>query len=66
MTLWAANNVAMSDELPLNLGDRVNQAANFASDMTSIPSRNLTPLMTFRNWFDLAFCARFSTPLSPI
>jgi hypothetical protein len=38
-------------ELPLNLGDGVNQAANLASGMTSIPSRNLTPLMTFGNWF---------------
>ncbi len=51
MTLWPANNVTTSDELPLNLGDGVNQPANLASGMTSIPSRNLTPLMTFGNWF---------------
>ncbi len=40
-------------ELPLNLGDGVNQAANLASaaGATSIPSRNLTPLTTFGNWF---------------
>jgi hypothetical protein len=41
------------NELPLNLGDGVNQAANLASaaGATSIPSRNLTPLTTFGNWF---------------
>ena len=31
------------------LGDGVNQAADFASNATSIPSRNVTPLMTFGN-----------------
>jgi hypothetical protein len=30
-------------------GDGVNQAADLASGATSIPSRNLTPLMTFGN-----------------
>ena len=36
-------------ELWLNLGDGVNQAADFFSDATSIPSRNVTPLTTFGN-----------------
>jgi hypothetical protein len=31
------------------LGDGENQAANLISDATSIPSLNLTPLMTFGN-----------------
>ena len=31
------------------LGDGMNQAADFASNATSIPSRNVTPLMTFGN-----------------
>jgi len=31
------------------LGDGVNQAADFFSDATSIPSRNVTPLTTFGN-----------------
>jgi hypothetical protein len=44
--LWIATN-----ELCLNLGDGVNQAANLASSTTSIPSRNLAPLTTFGNWF---------------
>jgi hypothetical protein len=41
--------------LPLNrelrriFGDGVNQAADLVSGATSIPSRNLTPLMTFGN-----------------
>jgi hexulose-6-phosphate isomerase len=39
------------DELCLNLGDGVNQAANLASSTTSIPSRNLAPLTAFGNWF---------------
>jgi hypothetical protein len=30
-------------------GDGVNQAADFFSDATSIPSRNVTPLTTFGN-----------------
>ena len=30
-------------------GDGVNQAADLVSGATSIPSRNLTPLMTFGN-----------------
>ena len=29
-------------------GDGVNQAADFFSDATSVPSRNVTPLTTFR------------------
>jgi hypothetical protein len=33
----------------LILGDGVNQAADLVSGATSIPSRNLTPLMTFGN-----------------
>ena len=36
-------------ELWLNLGDGVNQAANLISGVTSIPSLNFTPLMTFGN-----------------
>jgi hypothetical protein len=39
------------EELCLNLGDGVNQAANLASSTTSIPSRNLAPLTAFGNWF---------------
>jgi hypothetical protein len=38
-------------ELRLILGDGVNQAADLASGATSIPSWNLTPWMTFGNWF---------------
>jgi hypothetical protein len=38
-------------QLWLILGDGVNQAADLASGATSIPSRNLTPWMTFGNWF---------------
>ena len=37
------------DQLWLILGDGVNQAADLVSGATSIPSRNLTPLMTFGN-----------------
>jgi len=37
------------NELWLNLGDGVNQAANLISGATSIPSLNFTPLMTFGN-----------------
>ena len=37
------------DELWLIFGDGVNQAADFFSDATSIPSRNVTPLTTFGN-----------------
>jgi hypothetical protein len=36
-------------EIWLILGDGVNQAADLASGTTSIPSRNLTPSMTFDN-----------------
>jgi hypothetical protein len=36
-------------ELWLILGDGENQAADFFSDATSIPSRNVTPLTTFGN-----------------
>jgi hypothetical protein len=36
-------------QLWLILGDGVNQAADLVSGTTSIPSRNLTPLMTFGN-----------------
>ena len=38
-------------QLWLILGDGVNQAADLASGATSIPSWNLTPWMTFGNWF---------------
>jgi hypothetical protein len=38
-------------ELWLILGDGMNQAADLASGATSIPSWNLTPWMTFGNWF---------------
>jgi multidrug efflux pump subunit AcrA (membrane-fusion protein) len=41
----------VTEELCLNLGDGVNQAANLASSTTSIPSRNLAPLTIFGNWF---------------
>ena len=37
-------------ELRRIFGDGVNQAADLVSGATSIPSRNLTPLMTFGNW----------------
>jgi hypothetical protein len=37
------------DELCWIFGDGVNQAADFFSDATSIPSRNVTPLTTFGN-----------------
>jgi hypothetical protein len=36
-------------ELRRIFGDGVNQAADLVSGVTSIPSRNLTPLMTFGN-----------------
>ncbi len=36
-------------ELWRNFGDGVNQAADFFSAATSIPSRNVTPLTTFGN-----------------
>jgi hypothetical protein len=36
-------------ELCWIFGDGVNQAADFFSDATSIPSRNVTPLTTFGN-----------------
>jgi hypothetical protein len=38
-------------QLWLILGDGVNQAADLALGATSIPSWNLTPWMTFGNWF---------------
>ena len=38
-----------SNELCGIFGDGVNQAADFFSDATSIPSRNVTPLTTFGN-----------------
>jgi hypothetical protein len=40
---------ARLDELRRIFGDGVNQAADLVSGATSIPSRNLTPLMTFGN-----------------
>jgi hypothetical protein len=36
-------------ELCWIFGDGVNQAADFFSDATSIPSRNVTPLTIFGN-----------------
>jgi hypothetical protein len=42
---------ALIEELWLILGDGVNQAADLALGATSIPSWNLTPWMTFGNWF---------------
>jgi hypothetical protein len=42
---------ASGGQLWLILGDGVNQAADLASGATSIPSWNLTPWMTFGNWF---------------
>ena len=41
--------VGASYELCLILGDGVDQAANFTSCTTSIPSLNFTPLMIFGN-----------------
>ena len=40
-----------SKQLWLILGDGVNQAADLTSGVTSIPSWNLTPWMTFGTWF---------------
>ena len=40
---------AHTSELRRIFGDGVNQAADFFSDATSIPSRNVTPLTTFGN-----------------
>ncbi|WP_424374371.1 autoinducer binding domain-containing protein [Methylocystis silviterrae] len=40
---------AALEELWRNFGDGVNQAADFFSAATSIPSRNVTPLTTFGN-----------------
>ena len=42
---------ALQEQLWLILGDSVNQAADLASGATSISSWNLTPWMTFGNWF---------------
>ena len=42
--------VTTEAELRRIFGDGVNQAADLVSGATSIPSRNLTPLMTFGNW----------------
>ena len=39
----------LTRELRRIFGDGVNQAADLVSGATSIPSRNLTPLMTFGN-----------------
>jgi hypothetical protein len=39
----------VAQELCWIFGDGVNQAADFFSDATSIPSRNVTPLTTFGN-----------------
>ena len=38
-------------ELRGKVGDGASQAANFISAASSIPSLNLTPSMTFGNWF---------------
>ena len=38
-------------ELRGKVGDGVNQAADFISAASSIPSLNFTPSMTFGNWF---------------
>jgi protein gp37 len=43
--------VSSGIQLWLILGDGVNQAADLALGATSIPSWNLTPWMTFGNWF---------------
>ena len=43
--------IARGWQLWLILGDGVNQAADLALGATSIPSWNLTPWMTFGNWF---------------
>jgi hypothetical protein len=49
---WPASAIGSGRaELWLILGDCVNQAADLASGTTSIPSWNLTPWMTFGNWF---------------
>jgi transposase len=44
-----AKPLSVRGELCGILGDGVNQAADFFSDATSIPSRNVTPLTTFGN-----------------
>jgi type IV secretion system protein VirD4 len=44
--------LAQLEELCLNLGDALHQAARFsASSVASTPSLNLVPSMTFGNWF---------------
>ena len=48
----ACNISALASELCLNLGDARHQAAWFlVSAVTSTPSLNLIPSMTFGNWF---------------
>jgi len=42
---------ARKRELCGNVGDGANQAADFISATSSIPSLNVTPSMTFGNWF---------------
>jgi hypothetical protein len=49
--LAAEEYTGVEAQLWLILGDGVNQAADLASGATSIPSWNLTPWMTFGNWF---------------
>jgi hypothetical protein len=46
---WLQSAAGKAEELWRIFGDGVNQAADLASGATSIPSRNLTPLMTFGN-----------------
>jgi hypothetical protein len=43
--------ITAADELRGKVGDGVNQAADFISAASSIPSLNFTPSMTFGNWF---------------
>jgi hypothetical protein len=43
--------LGVGQELCLNLGDGVDQAAEIASRTISIPSLNFAPLMIFGNWF---------------
>jgi hypothetical protein len=47
--LLSERQMALISELCGIFGDGVNQAADFFSDATSIPSRNVTALTTFGN-----------------
>ena len=48
---WRIMSIGLREELCLNLGDGVDQAAEIVSRAISIPSLNFAPLMIFGNWF---------------